>query len=267
MVKAIRLPALVATAALLIALLGAGLAGAADSPTITETYKVTVNAVGDGHVIDTIKYSKNDYAAVKKVQSKKRGFLTRRYTDEDTTGELASFKTDMMDKTNSVVITYDTPGMAYSTKGDFVLYGYSAKPKQTSGKTFTFEDTSTVNSEFTLLTDQTFKTTSVITLPPAAANARYDSADKALKYAMPAAKAAYGFWSDQKVLFSIIFAILFLAFACLLVLVYTRKPVEATISAHGQTADVSQAGHKFCEQCGNKLESGEHFCTNCGTPV
>ncbi|HEY5501694.1 MAG TPA: zinc ribbon domain-containing protein, partial [Candidatus Anoxymicrobiaceae bacterium] len=77
---------------------------------------------------------------------------------------------------------------------------------------------------------------------------------------MPAAAAAYGFWSDQKVLFSVIFGILFLAFAALLVFVYTRKPVEAV-------AGPVPSGPKFCEQCGTKLATGEHFCTNCGAPV
>lgn len=265
MVKARRYFTLIAAAALLAVLLAAGLTHAAESPTVNETYKVTVDTVGDGHVADTIKYSKDDYEAIKKVQSKKRGFLTRRYTDEDTTGELVDFNTDMMDDSHSVVITYDKPGMAYSTKGDFVLYGYSAKPKEDSGRTFTFEETSTVNSEFTLFTDQTFKTTSVITLPPEATGAHYDSTDKALKYNMPAAKAAYGFWSDQKVLFSVIFGILFLAFAALLVFVYTRKPVEvAAVSALGPASAAPHAGHKFCEQCGSKLTNSEHFCTNCG---
>ena len=265
MVRAKRYFTLAAAAALLAVLLLAGLARAAETPTVSEIYKVTVDTVGDGHVTDTIKYSKDDYAAIKKVQSKKRGFLTRRYTDEDTTGELVDFNTDMMDESNSVVITYDKPGMAYSTKGDFVLYGYSTKPKEESGRAFTFEETSTVNSEFTLFTDQKFKTTSVITLPPQASGAHYDSADKALKYTMPAAAAAYGFWSDQKVLFSVIFGILFLAFAALLVFMYTRKPVEAVVlPAPGPTAE---APPKFCEQCGTKLASGERFCTNCGARV
>ncbi len=266
MVKARRYFTVIAAAALLAVLLAAGLTHAADKPTITETYKVTIDAVGDGRVTDTIKYSKTDYQAVKKVQSKKRGFLTRRFTDEDTTGELVDFKTDMMDTSHSVVITYNKPGMAYATKGDFVLYGYSSKPKQSSGGNFTFEETSTVNSEFTLFTDQTFKTTTVITLPVAASNAHYDSTEKALAYTMPAATAAYGFWSDQKVLFSIIFGILLLSFAGLLVLVYTRKPVEAfALPAPGP--EPQQAGHKFCEQCGAKLQSGERFCTNCGSRV
>src|SRR5659263_112149 len=91
MVKARRYFTLIAAAALLAVLLAAGLTHAAESPTVNETYKVTVDTVGDGHVADTIKYSKDDYEAIKKVQSKKRGFLTRRYTDEDTTGEPVSY--------------------------------------------------------------------------------------------------------------------------------------------------------------------------------
>src|SRR5674476_344053 len=108
MVRAKKYFTLVIAAALLAALLLAGLARAAETPTVSEIYKVTVDAVGDGHVTDTIKYSKDDYAAIKKVQSKKRGFLTRRYTDEDTTGELVDFNTDMMDESNSCLL-YTSP--------------------------------------------------------------------------------------------------------------------------------------------------------------
>jgi len=257
MVKHMRLTTLAVTAALLVLLFSAGLVRAADSPTVTETYSVAINNVGDAHVTDTIKYSKDDYAAIKKVASKKRSFLTRRFTDEDSTGELFDFNTDMMDDTNSVVITYDKPGMAYSTKGDFILYGYSSKPTSTAKGKFTFEDTSTVNSEFTLFTDQTFKTTTEVTLPASAAKAHWDSQDSALKYSMGPATATYGFWSDQKLLFTAIFAVLFLLFAGLLFFVYMRKPVEA----------VAQPGHSFCEHCGTPLVAGKHFCTNCGAKV
>jgi hypothetical protein len=257
MVKHKKLATLAITATLLTLLLAAGLARAADKPTVTETYSVAINKVGDAHVTDTIKYSKDDYAAIKKVASKKRSFLTRRFTDEDTKGELFDFNTDMMDDSNSVVITYDKPGMAYSTTGDFVLYGYSSKPTSTSKGTFTFEDTSTVNSEFTLFTDQTFKTTTKVTLPPGATGAHWDSQETALKYSMGPAKATYGFWSDQKLLFTAIFAVLFLVFAGLLFFVYTRAPVEA----------VAPPEHKFCDQCGGPLVVGEHFCTNCGAKV
>jgi hypothetical protein len=267
-------------------LLVTGWCSAADKPTVTETYKVTINDVGDGHIVDTIKYSKDDYATIKKVQNKKRGFLTRRYTSEDTTGEVVGFNTDMDDATHSVIITYDKPGMAYNEKGEWILYGYSTKPKEDSGLTYTFEETSTINSEFTLFTDQVFKTTSEVTLPASATGANYVAADKALKYQMPPARTLYGFWAEQKAALSVTFGLLTLVFAGLLVFVWTRKETVVPVAAvvPGTVAGVTpphdalshdEAGaaqpekgqHQFCQHCGSKIVSGKGFCTNCGSKV
>jgi hypothetical protein len=272
MVSTKKLCIIIAALAVLSLLVAAVSCLAEDKPTVTEKYEVTIDEVGDGHVTDTITYSKDDFETMKKVESKKRGFLTRRYTNEDTTGEIVDFNTDMNDKTHSVVITYDKPGMAYSTKGDFVLYAFDSKPKPgSSGRTFTLEETSTVNSEFTLFTDQVFKTTSVITLPASAAKAHYVSEDKALQYTMPAAKAMYGFWSDQKVLLSAIFALLTIVFAALLGFVWTRKPAEAVAAPDQQAQPPApvqpETGHKFCEHCGGRITSDKSFCTNCGAKV
>jgi len=256
---------------LLVTVFAAGRSRAADKPTVVETYEVTVNDVGDAHVTDTIKYSKTDFAAIKKVGAKKRGFLTRRFTDEDATGELRDFKTQMNDKTNSVVITYDKLGLAYNTKGDFLLYGYSAKPTKQAANTFTFEETSTVNSEFTLFTDQVFKTTSILKIPPAASKASYDAQEKAVSYQMPPARTTYGFFSEQKTTLSIAFGLAALVFAGLLVFVGTKKPTEPVPVPVATPGPVPPApvepAHKFCQQCGAKVEPGKHFCTSCGAKV
>jgi hypothetical protein len=271
------------TACMLVALLSllafSAMTHAADKPTVVETYQVKVDDVGDGHITDTIKYSKDDYDILKKVQAKKRGFLTRRFTTEDSVGEIVDFKTEMVDKSNSVVITYDRPGLAYNTKGSFVLYDYSEKPKSSSGNQFTFEETSTVNSEFTLFTDQVFKTTTEISLPASASKARYDATEKSLKYDMPAARTLYGLFSEQKGLMATVFGLLTVVFAALLVYVYRRQAVEpapvlpvppASVPAQPPVQQPAQAAapepsHKFCEQCGSKLDPGTHFCTGCGS--
>lgn len=252
---------------LLAGVLCAGLARAADTPTVNETYEITVNDVGDAAVSDTIKYSKEDYAAVKKVNEKKRTFLTRRFITEDSTGEMADFKTKTDDATSSIIITYSKPGLAYNEKGEFKLYGYSEKPKSESGNKFTFEETSTVNSEFTLFEDQVFKTTTVITLPANASNARYDEGDKAVKYQMPPARTLYGFLSEQKTLMSIVLAVLCLLFAGLLGFVYTRKPLEPAVAGLPVAPPGAHPGHNFCENCGTRVDAGKRFCENCGTKL
>lgn len=282
--KRTLITALVIAALALLLISAACFAQEDEKPTVTETYRVTINDVGDGHIVDTIKYSKDDYALIKKVENEKRGFLTRRFTDEDDTGELVDFNTDMDDKTNSVVITYDKPGMAYNTKGEFVFYGgFSTKPKTNSGNKYTFEETSTVNSEFTLFSDQVFKTTTEVTLPGAATGITFDDEDKALKYQMPPARTLYGFWSEQKVTVSIVFGLLTLMFAGMLGFVLTRKTAEDTPgggavssappaavaappASTGQSSG-DEPGHRFCPHCGGRLTEGKKFCTGCGSAV
>lgn len=271
-------------------------AGDGEKPTVHETYQVALNDVGDGRVVDTIKYSRDDYAVIKKVERKKRGFLTRRFNDEDDKGELVDFRTDLDDSTHSVVITYDKPGMAYNTRGEFVFYGgFDSKPKSTAGNKLTFEETYTVNSEFTLFSDQVFKTTTEVILPPGASGISYDGGDKAIKYRMPPARTLYGLWSEQKVALSVVFGLLTLVFGALLAFVAARKPPasasvppQAQIPPQGavkpgaqapqaqiqpQGADIppdgpaAATGQEFCTQCGSPLTPGARFCTNCGAGV
>lgn len=254
---------------------------AAETPTITEDYRITINSVGDGHVVDTVKYSREDYDAIKKVHKEKQGFLTRRYMGEDLTGEVMDFNADLDDAARSVVITYDKPGFAYSTRGEFTLYGYTQKPKEESGNRFVFEEQSTVNSEFTLFTDQEIKTTTTIELPKEATNARYDSGDKAIKYDMPPASASYGFISQSKVLLSGVFGVCALLFAGMLAFVLTRKPLDAAVveAAAGPSGAPPAPGAStvepppapapqgVCKNCGGRLSPGKHFCTHCGAPA
>ncbi len=252
-----------------------------DKPTITEEYKVTVGDVGDGHIVDTITYSKDDFSAVKKAASKNKSFLTRRFTTEDNMGEVVHFKTDINSSRHAVVITYDKPGYAYYEDSGFVIYGVDTKPKKKPDGTFTYEEKSTVNSEFTLFTDQVFLTKSAIRLPQAAKNARYESSDKSIRYEMPPASAHLGFLSDNRTTMSVVLGICALLFLGLLVFALTRKPVEQTpvvaappvqvtpVSAPVAAAAPAPAHEKtgFCRNCGHPLPPGKVFCTNCGEHV
>lgn len=228
---------LLALAAVLLAGLLAP-ATAAEKPTMNEEYRVTINDVGDARIVDTIKYSKEDYSYVKKVEKENQGFLTRRFTTDDNTGEMLDFKADLDDGNRSVIITYEKPGYAYTEKGRFAIYGLPDKPKSEKGTTFTFEEKSTINSEFTLFTDQVILTRSVFELPGAASNARYDAEEEAILYEMPPASAQVGFFSANKTALSLLFGILTLAFAGGLAFVATRKPAAPPSAA---VADASAA--------------------------
>ena len=252
-----------------------------DKPTITEEYKVTVDNVGDGHIVDTITYSKTDFNAVKKDASKNKYFLTRRFTTEDNRGEVVHFKTDINSSRHAVVITYVKPGYAYYEDSGFVIYGVDTKPKKKADGTFTYEERSTVNSEFTLFTDQVFLTKSAIQLPQSAKNARYESSDKSIRYEMPPASAQLGFLSDNKITMSVVLGICTLLFLGLLGFVLTRKPVEQTAVAFAPPVQVAPSSVPpaatppaparektgFCRNCGHPLAPGKAFCINCGEHV
>ena len=258
-------------------------------PTITEEYGVTVNPVGDAHIMDTIKYSDEDFKAVKNVEDDNKGFLTRRYRTDDNRGELVDFDVQFNDSDNSVAITYDKPGFAYYTGGEWVVFGLSNEPAKRSGRTFTFEEQTTTNSEFTLFTDQEILTTTKIELPQAASGHRHDPEDGSIRYKMPAAQTLLGFWSDNRTTLSVVFGLCTMLLAGLLLFVLTRKTAEPCIAttpvpdaASGGATPPPAAGPSdsatpipqadgalpagFCGRCGKSVGEGKKFCPHCGAP-
>ncbi|MCJ7744732.1 MAG: zinc ribbon domain-containing protein [Actinobacteria bacterium] len=266
---------------LLLLLWGLALAqedGQTAEPTITETYRVAINDVGDAQIEDTIKYSEQDYEDMKKVITDNPTFLTRLYTTERDIAEVLNFDTEMDDANRQVVITFDTPGYSYNMKDSWVIYGITNKPKKESGRTIEFEEQTDINNEFSLFTDQTLKTRTVYELPKKARNARYNKEEKQVEYVMPEARASLGFWSQNRTLLSVIFGILALLFAGLMAFVITRKTIEAPAPAHRVTpttpppSTVMEAVPEkretgVCEKCGRKIKHGKKFCTHCGAPV
>jgi hypothetical protein len=246
-----------------------------DAPTIHEEYTVTINDVGDAHVVDVLKYSADDFATMKKVVKENPSLLSRRYKDESNTGEVNNLKTSFNATDHSINISFDTPGYSYNMKDFWVAYGFGDKPKSTGKKEVTFESKSDINSEFTLFTTQSLATKSVIELPDAAKNIRWDEEATAIKYDMPPARAQLGFFSQNKGWLTALFGLLALIFALLLVFVLTRKPraAEAVAAPGGAIAPpaeappVAPAGLKHCTNCGEELPAGKKFCEHCGKRV
>ncbi|MCJ7782843.1 MAG: hypothetical protein MUP41_02870, partial [Desulfobacterales bacterium] len=125
---------------------GRALARQDGEPTITETYRVTINDVGDAQIEDTIKYDKKDYKDVKGVVADNPTFLTRLYTTERDIGEVLNFDTELDDANSQVVITFDTPGYSYNMKDNWVIFGITNKPKKESGRTIEFEEQTDINN-------------------------------------------------------------------------------------------------------------------------
>jgi hypothetical protein len=245
-----------------------------EQPTINEEYTVTINEVGDAHVDDVLKYSADDFATMKKVVKKNPSLLSRRYRDESNTGEVNNLKTSFNASDHSINITFNTPGYSYDMKDFWVAYGFPDKPKSTGKKEVTFESQSDINNEFTLFTTQAMRTKSVIELPDAAKNVRWDEEATAIKYDMPPATSHLGFFSENKTWLTALFGLLALVFALLLIFVFTRKtrPAEAVQAAAEPVAPLvtppaAHTGLKHCTNCGGELLPGKKFCEHCGKPV
>jgi zinc-ribbon domain len=245
-----------------------------EQPTINEEYTVTVNDVGDAHVVDVLKYSADDFATMKKVVKENPSLLSRRYRDENNTGEVNNLKTSFNASDHSINIAFNTPGYCYDMKDFWVAYGFPDKPKSTGKKEVTFDSQSDINSEFTLFTTQAMHTKSVIELPDAARNVRWDEEATAIKYDMPPARSHLGFFSENKGWLTALFGLLALVFALLLVFVFTRKTSPAA-AVHAPAETVAQpvtppaahSGLKHCTNCGEELPAGKKFCEHCGKPV
>lgn len=262
-----------------------------EEPTIEEEYAVELNNVGDGRIVDTIRYSKEDYKVIKETADENKGFLTRRYSAVDFTGEIVDFKTKFDDENESVVISYNMPGYAYNSEGVWTIYGFPEEPDKSDDLIYTTTETSTINSEFTLFTDQLIETTSTIKLPEDAKDIEYDSNEQALKYETVPADEMLGFWRENRTLLLVIFGILLALSLGLLVFVITRKsrlaedtavasdlpaassriPAQQSQTAVPQPSPAAPAPDNttgktavYCPVCGNKVPSGKHFCTHCG---
>lgn len=294
MVNSLRAAALAAALALCIALPLSGprvaRAEGEGAATIEEEYRVTIDSVGDGRVVDTIRYSRDDFREIRKVEKKKRGFLTRRFKSDDNTGEVIDFKTTLDDSRRSVVITYDKPGYVYNEKGSFAIYGVNREPDKENDHRFSYREKSTMNSEFTLFTDQVISAKYVFELPPEATSARYEAAEKAIRYEMPPAAARAGFFSRNKLLLSVLFGLLTALFAGGAVMAGTRKapaPAGAVtapapepspavappgLAAAGGAVQAStgavpaerKTSPGYCGKCGRPLKAGKQFCAGCG---
>ena len=210
-------------------------------PTIEEKYEATLNDVGDAHIVDTVEYvSPDDYAVIESLVGENPQYLSRVYTDNTRIGEADNFKAELDESSNSVILTFDTPGYAYNMKEYWMVPGFPSEAKRSSGNKYEVEERYVWNNEFTAFTDQVVDTTTVIVFPGEATDISYDSQDKVMKYSMPPAGTELGFWSENRSLLLIIFGACTLLFLLLFIVVVTRrtasKPAAATPAPGGITA-------------------------------
>ncbi len=274
-------------------------------PIIEETYGIALNDVGDAHVVDTIKYvNSDDYEIIKNLADESPRYLSRRYTDNTSIGEVVDFKVDLGDSSNSVILTFDTPGYAYNMKEYWMVPGFPVEAEKDSGNKYESVTQYIWNNEFTAFTDQMVEITTVVEFPSEASDIRYDDHEKVMKYSMPAAGTKLGFFSENRTVLLIVFGTCTLLFLALFVLVLTGRAAPVPASSRPATAvpppavtpgshtsptappagpppparpappqstpaapaepPPAQVAKVYCKNCGAEMGPGKKFCTSCG---
>jgi len=269
-----------------------------EEATINEEYTVTINDVGDAHIESVIEYLPDDFEVIVGVMDENPDFFSRGYTADTNIGEVENFKTELDNSSNSLSISFDTPGYSYNMEDHWAAFGFPTEPKKVSDNNFEYEETSKSNGYFTLYTDQIWHTKNTLVLPEDASGAKYNEKDKSMEYKLPAA--TMGFWSENRSSLLIIFGACTLLFLALFILVLTRKaaprpaaavpvatvtpgtrtfptappagvppptrpaPPQPTPAAPAQQQPPAQAAKVYCKNCGAEMGPGKQFCTRCG---
>jgi len=273
-----------------------------EEATISEEYSITINDVGDAHIENIIKYLPDDFEFIVGVMDESPDFFTRGFTADTNIGEVENFKTELDNSSNSINISFDTPGYSYNMEKYWAAYGFPVEPKKVSDNKFEYEETFEANGYFTLYTDQIWHTKNILVLPEDASGAKYNEEDGSMEYKLPAA--TMGFFSENRSLLLIVFGAGTLLFLALFFLVLTRKtaplpaatgpsiavpppgttpgtrtsptappagppppgrpaPPQPTPAAPAQPPTV-QVAKAYCKNCGTEMVPGKKFCTRCG---
>lgn len=204
--------------ALVLLLLFAGTAWATGGVTVNqydvqETQTITVDALGDAHYSDVLKYDPAFFSNAGVDFTQYPALLSRRFEQQAAVKELQNFKSQFERATSTVTLTFDKPGKAYNMGSYWMLLGFTQPPTKQSPDDQVFELESTENSEFTLWQDLKFKTTTHLKLPAGASNVRYDPTQKAmlwdLAYAPPVTPK--NLLQKNKLPFTVVFSLLIAA--------------------------------------------------------
>lgn len=270
---------------------------------IDETIDVTLNDIGDGHVVDTLVYPYNFYQLMCDQYKNTPNLLVRKnlgsaYSEKENKNINVKFD----DNKKSIVITYDSLGMIYRHGGVWTYpMGKETKLVSRSGNSFNFTSVSSnVSSIFTLDEKVTIMETWHINIPKSAADAKYDSNTGDITYKLgPFVLSSGARWAIIVVLILavIIFVLVFLVCLFLLIrgirkakkvtlvtapgvievgtpaaVVIEEKKEEAVVAPEEKPTitpseeakpRIPSAGHKFCIGCGKEIHEQAKFCPYC----
>jgi len=180
---------------------------------VEETFEVRVDDVGNVKYKDILLYDREFFDAHAASFEEYPFLLSRRYRSMEDVNEIQDFQTGMNKEAGSVTLSFREKGRAYNMEDYWIMYGFYTEPVLISGSDVTIEETSTVNSDYTLWQDLEFKTTTHVSLPAGAANVRWDGDEYAILWEMPEQTAALtadtgNFLQQNKTVWITVFAIL-----------------------------------------------------------
>jgi hypothetical protein len=201
---------------------------------VQETVTVTVNALGDAHYLDVLKYDPSFFSNAGVDFTEYPTLLSRRFERQAAVKELQNFKSQFDRATSTVTLSYDKPGEVYNMGRYWLFGGFLQAPTKQSAGDQVFEYEATENNEFTLWQDLKFQTTTHLKLPAGTSSIRYDASQNAmlwnLPYAVPAA--AKNVLQKNMVLFVVVFVLLIAASMVMATVTLVRtRPVLAYATA------------------------------------
>ena len=226
----------------LVSALGQGLGPEGDFD-IREEFRVELNATGDAAITDTLFYDKEWFAEYGSIFEENPNLLTRRYRSDSNVGEVEDFDVDIDIKRATIVVSFTTPGLAYRLQDGWTLFGYGNYELKGEGEgELSLSAAWTISNEFSLFDPMDLDETVTIVLPEGAEGAEFNKSSGAITYDLPY-KAKGNALHENKLLFTIIFALLIaLSLLLLLVLLMRRGKASAPVQAAGAgTAAPQQA--------------------------
>lgn len=262
--------------------------GEEESYLVQEEYRVQLNKVGDGHITDTLEYDPRWFEENVDIFEENPNLLSRRYRSDTNTGETENFDVDIDRRNSAIVISFDTPGLAYKLSDGWHLFGFGDyQLVEESDERVVLEAQWTFNGEFTLFQDMSLEEKVIVELPEGASGAEFDEDTGAVRYDLPAPVSRAGnLLSRNRAAFAPLFAALSLLALAFLLFSLTRKAQRAPATAGaasppdsspsrpvptpqqtGLSDEVREAPEavRYCRKCGHpRARPEERYCRCCG---
>lgn len=240
--------------------------------TVKEYYTIRINDVGDAVITNELNYDPYWFEENKYIFLENPNLLSRRYRADSNLGEVENFDVSINTNTATVTITFDTPGLAYNTEEEWVVYGMTYELIDIVDERVSLSGFGELNNEFTLFEYMYLESSVEIYLPRGGTQARFCEAESAVYYKLPheGPKRSF-FWKNRSVLLpsSLIFMFISVIFIMFLLTRSVRRENELAENPNGSLKN----NHSFkspeafcCKQCGNTARrAGSKFCQNCGS--